>query len=779
MATLLFRLGRLAARRAKAVIALWCLLLALSVGAAGAFGGEATTEITLPDLQSVEVSERIDAAFPEASMSRGDGVDVLAHTTADEPFSTEQRQSLDQWRQDLELHHNVVEVTDPFAAMQAVEQGRDEVAQARAAGADQTVQGAADLDRADSMLQLAGDAVLVSDDGGTAIFTIRFDGDLNGMATEDIVAVVDTVSSASIEGVVLLPQAELAATEAHGSAVVELLGIAIAGVVLVAMLRSLVGAGLPLLNALVGVGIGLMLTAALSGFVDVLSVTSALGLMLGLAVGIDYALFIVHRHRTQLKAGMSVADSIPLATATAGNAVLFAGTTVIIALLAMNVVGLPFLGLMGTVAALFVAIAVSMAVTMTPALLSVAGARLLSRRERAALESSGAAPHPSGTASSETPVATVPRGTAMNTPRAVAIAVACTVGLGLLATPALDLRLGLPADNAHPEGTIAHRAYDATTDAFGAGWNGPLVAIADLPAGLDDAEGEQHQIDVARELLGHPDVASVVPALRSDDNSVAILQIVPEDGPSMASTEALVHDLRDGDYLADTDLSDVVLTIAGLPTVSIEITDVVAGALPQYLALVIVLSVLLMIVVFRSILLPVIATLGFIGSFTGAVGAVVAVYQWGWLDELFPFGDPGPVLIFMPVIALGVLFGLAMDYQLFTAAGMREAFVRGAAPRLAVRQGLRAGRSVVVAAALIMAAVFAGFAFSSDPMVAPLGLGLAVGVLLDAFVVRLLLVPAVLHLCGSAVWWLPAWARQVLPHVDIEGSGLNRRPLAG
>ena len=255
---------------------------------------------------------------------------------------------------------------------------------------------------------------------------------------------------------------------------------------------------------------------------------------------------------------------------------------------------------------------------------------------------------------------------------------------------------------------------------------------------------------------------------------MAAFQVVPVEGPSAASTEELVHEFRDGNPLAGTAVEDTELSVAGITAAQIDVSDVIADSMPLYLGLVIGLSLVLMIMVFRSILLPVIATLGFVGSLAGAIGVVVAVFQWGWLGDIFGISRPGPIMTFLPILMVGILFGLAMDYQLFTASGMREAYVHGSAPRLAVRQGLHAGRAVVTAAALIMASVFAGFVFTPDPMIASIGLGLAVGVLLDAFVVRLLLVPALLTLCGPAAWWLPKWLDKILPDVDVEGAALER-----
>ncbi len=548
----------------------------------------------------------------------------------------------------------------------------------------------------------------------------------------------------------------------------------VAAVVLLVMLGTLIGAGLPLVNALVGVGISMFIALSLSGFLDVMTITPTLGLMLGLAVGIDYALFILHRHRTQLKAGMRVRDSIALANGTAGNAVVFAGATVVIALLALNVTGLPFLGLMGTVAAMFVTIAVMMAVSLTPAMLSLVGQRILSKKERAALQARGNQSSQKEKEHSPTPVPTSTITTPMPTAKAVAIAVVSVIGLGVLSIPTADLRLGMPDASAEETGSPAYEAFHSTAEHFGEGWNGPILAVADLPTELDDAAAETYQITIAEELGAHQDVDSVVPAAINDDNTTAIFQVIPVEGPSAESTEHLSEEFAAGTLLEGTDMDDVELSVAGATAANIEISEIISDALPLYLTLVVLLSLVLMVMVFRSILLPVIATLGFVGSFTAAIGVVVAIFQWGWLGGLFVPGDPGPVITFLPILMVGVLFGLGMDYQLFTATGMREAYAHGSPPQLAVRQGLHAGRAVVTAAALIMSSVFGAFAFQPDPMIAPLGLALAVGVLLDAFVVRILLVPAVLHLCGPAAWWLPKWLDKILPDVDVEGASLER-----
>jgi RND superfamily putative drug exporter len=489
--------------------------------------------------------------------------------------------------------------------------------------------------------------------------------------------------------------------------------------------------------------------------VQMASVTPVLAIMLGLAVGIDYSLFIISRHRKQLLQGAEVRESIGLANGTAGNAVVFAGATVIVALLALNVTGIPFLGLMGTVGAIAVAIAVLIAVSLTPALLGLLGQRVLGRRARARIgeehhEDTKARPMP--------------------TWRAVLTVVVTAAALLTVAIPALSMRVGLPDGSTEPVHSAAYEAFTTTEDAFGAGGNGPLLVTAELPDGLDDDAVLEAQLDVARTIGEQDDVAAVAPIAVSDDDRLAAFQVMPEEGPNSVSTGELVQALRE---LPPVD-GDITLGVAGQAAINIDISENLASVLPIYLVVVVGLSLLIMILVFRSILVPLIATGGFILSLFATYGAIVAVFQWGWFAE--PLGiQTGPILSFLPVILVGILFGLAMDYQLFLASGMREAYVHGASARLAVARGFHAGRSVVTAAGLIMVSVFGGFVFAESTMIRSIGFGLALGVLLDAFVVRMLLMPALMHLLGRSAWWIPRWLDRIMPNVDVEGAALERR----
>ncbi|MBK9436345.1 MAG: MMPL family transporter, partial [Micrococcales bacterium] len=601
----------------------------------------------------------------------------------------------------------------------------------------------------------------ISEDRATGLATILFDQSMTDLPQEVKNDVARALEQIDIDGVTVDYSVELASDVSGLIGPGEVAGLMVAAAVLLITLTSLLATILPLISSLIGVGIGVAGSMAFSGLVDMTSVTPALGVMLGLAVGIDYALFIINRHRRQYHVGMDLHESIGLANGTAGNAVVFAGSTVIVALLALNLTGIPFLGVMGSVGAVCVAVAVVVAITMIPALLSLIdhGSSAARRARRSVLRNAG-----------EKPVRPMPAW------QAVLSIVIPVAALLILAIPAASMRLGLPDGSAQPQDSTAYRTYATVAEEFGAGQNGPLVVVARTPQPVPEDDALMFQADIAELLMAQDDVVAAAPIAVNDSRYYFVFQVIPRDGPASESTEQLVNDLRAMSPLPGA----VQFDVAGQATGNIDISSKLSDALPVYLAVVVGLTLILLTIVFRSLLVPLIAGAGFILSFLAAMGAVVAVFQWGWLDTMFGVHQPRPVLNFVPIIVLGVLFGLAMDYQLFIGSGMREAHAHGAPARLAVAAGVRGGRKVVIAAAVIMTSVFAGFAFSHLVLVRPIGFGLAIGVLIDAFVVRLVLMPAVMHVAGNAAWWLPGWLDRLLPNVDIEGTALEREhPLPG
>ena len=831
MAELLHRLGTFAARRAWVVIAAWTLILAVTVGGFLVGFKGLSSSFDIPGTASGDVIAQLEEELPAFSGASGT---IVFSTEDGASLSDEQRREIAALVESALDLPDVADVIDPFATSQElsdrrqqVEDGRAQIAAGReqAEGGRQQLDAArqeleagraqldaaraqlqaapepqrsaglaaldpqqarldagkaeldareqqvrdglaaldaseAELERGAELLSYADGIRVVSDDGSTAIVNVSFTEPRLELAQESKDAVIEHFEGTPIDGVEVGISTDISQGIPEILGVGEAIGVAIAAIVLVVVLGSVLAAAFPIVTALVGVAIGAMATLSFSGVIQMASVTPFLGVMLGLAVGIDYALFIVYRHRRQLLQGADVVESIGLANGTAGTAVVFAGTTVIVALLALNITGIPFLGLMGTAGAISVAIAVLIAVSLIPAFLGLAKGRVLSRRAR---ERAVRAADSADTSRS--------RVRPMSGLRAVVTVVVSIVALLVIAIPALSMRLGLPDGGSEAEDSTAYRAYTITEREFGQGVNGPLLVTADLPEGLDDIQVQEAQLEVARVLAAQDDVVAVAPVAVSDDSRLAAFQVVPAEGPSSESTERLVRDLR---ALPPVD-GDITLGVAGQAAINIDISEGLADILPLYLTVVVGLSFLIMVMVFRSLLVPLVATGGFVLSLFATYGAVTAIFQWGWFGPLLGIHQTGPILSFLPVILVGILFGLAMDYQLFLATGMREAFVHGSPARLAVAQGFRAGRTVVIAAAIIMIAVFGGFVTSEAVIIKSFGLGLAVGVLLDAFVVRMLLMPAVMHLLGRSAWWLPRWLDRVIPNVDVEGAALERR----
>lgn len=621
--------------------------------------------------------------------------------------------------------------------------------------------GRAELDFAARQVGASSDMRFISEDGSTAVAQVSFRGQTDALTPADREAITAIATGPQAAGVEVLFSKEILQdiSEVFGAA--EVVGLVVAAIVLIVMLGTLIAAGLPLLLALLGVGAGVGTTLAFSSLVDMASITPALALMLGLAVGIDYALFIIHRHRTQVLGGMQIGESIARAVGTSGNAVVFAGLTVIIALAALTVPGLPFLSVLGLSAAFTVLMAVLLAITLLPALLSLVGDKIVSKRarERAA---AGVVSEPKSA-----------RWVQLLTKAAIPVSLVVVAVLGTIALPATQMRTALPDGSAEAADSMAFQAYQQTSDKFGAGYNGPLLVLADLPGDLNQRQADSLALDVADQLRTHDAVIAAIPATMTDDRSLVAIQVIPADGPASEATENLVHELRDDAERIQSATGITDMAVTGQVAAQIDVSEVVTNALAPYLSIVVGLSLILLLLVFRSLVVPLLATGGFLLSLAAAFGASTAVYQFGWLSGVFGVNVPGPLLSFLPILLTGILFGLAMDYQVFLVSAMRERFVHGESARDAVRSGFSMTAPVVTAAALIMISVFAGFIFSHLAMIRPLGFALAFGVLFDAFVVRMTLIPAVMHLLGDKAWYLPKWLDRILPNVDVEGEGLT------
>ncbi|MFG2542788.1 MMPL family transporter [Streptomyces sp. NPDC048232] len=728
MATFLYKLGRLAFRRRHFVALIWVALLTLAgVGAASA-PPAGTTSFSIPGTEAQKAFDLLEQRFPGQSADGATARVVFKAPSGEKMTDAGNKATVEKTVDELKDGSEVASVADPYTGK------------------------------------------AVSKDGTIAYASVRYD--VSGMELEESTkhALEDAAEQARESGLTVEVGGDaLQAVPETGAT--EIIGIAVAAVVLVITFGSLVAAGLPLLTALIGVGIGVSSITALAGALELGSTTSILAMMIGLAVGIDYALFIVSRYRAELAEGREREDAAGRAVGTAGSAVVFAGLTVVIALVGLAVVNIPMLTKMGIAAAGTVAIAVLIALTMIPALLGYAGRRvkpagakggLLGRRrggeKTEPKKDAGPAKANLGT-----------RWASFVVRRPLAVLLLGVIGLGAAAIPASDLELGLPDDGSQPTSTTQRRAYDLLSDGFGPGFNGPLVVVVDAK-GSDAPKDAFTQ--VSDEIKGLDGVVAVTPPAPNKGGDTATISVIPDSKPSSVQTEDLVHAIRDagGDIKADTGAETLV---TGSTAMNIDVSEKLNDALLPYLVLVVGLAFLLLIVVFRSILVPLKAALGFLLSVMAALGAVVAVFQWGWLSGLMGVEETGPVMSMMPIFMVGVVFGLAMDYEVFLVTRMREAYVHGEKPSQAVVTGFKHGARVVTAAAVIMMAVFAGFIGSSESMVKMIGFGLAIAVFFDAFVVRMALVPAVLALLGKKAWWLPKWLDRALPNVDVEGEGLR------
>ncbi|MEU7009104.1 MMPL family transporter [Streptomyces sp. NPDC046332] len=742
MATFLSRLGRLAFRRRGVMVLLWLLVFGGMGFAASTAPAPPADTFSMPGTESQEAFDLLTEKFPDAS---ADGAAARVVVRAPEGAKiTAPAQRTEVGRLVAELRASspqVVTVADPYESP----------------------------------------AVSISKDGTTAYMVVTYK--VPAMEVDDKAhdALDAATEQAREAGLTVEAGGDAVKIEQAMGGTGEQIGILVSAIVLVLTFGSVIAAGMPLITALIGVGIGISGIAALGSTLGLSGTTSTLAMMIGLAVGIDYALFIVSRFRAERAEGRTPEEAAGRAVGTAGSAVVFAGLTVVVALAGLAVVNIPMLTKMGLAAAGTVVVAVLVAITLVPALLGFAPVKVMARKGRLAYavkplsdrKQRRAAKHAAKLARKTKPnLGSRWAGHVLRHP--VAVLLVGVVGLGTVAVPAASLELGLPGEGQMSTETTQRRAYDLLSESFGPGFNGPLMVTVQTTGTKGTAEDAKAAGDeIGKALLKTDGVASVSPAAANKAGDTAILNVVPETGPTEKKTEELVRELRDtaGDLERST-ASRILVT--GQPAMFIDFSQTLDDALLPYLGLVVGLAFLLLMVVFRSVLVPLKAALGFLLSVAAALGAVVAVFQWGWLADVFGIDAPGPIMSTMPIFMIGVVFGLAMDYEVFLVSRMRESYVHGARPAEAVVDGFRHGGRVVSAAAIIMMSVFSGFILEDNDFVKMIGFALAIAVLFDAFVVRMAIVPALLALLGKSAWWLPKWLDRILPRVDVEGEKLGQ-----
>ncbi|MFE0867185.1 MMPL family transporter [Streptomyces rochei] len=708
-------LARWCVRRRLVTVLLWLLAFGGVAAAAGVAGSAYSNDYGVPGTDSDRASRLLASGFPGLD---GDSDTIVWHTTTDTVRASGVEQAMTRTLDRIADLPGVAAVTNPY----------DDA-----------------------------DAPRISEDARTAYATVTFEDASQDIDPAQARAVVDTARAAGTDGLqVELGGGAVALTETPEGHLAEAVGVAVAAVVLFLAFGSLAASLLPIATALVSVGTAYAGITLLGHAMTVADFAPMLGTLIGLGVGIDYALFIVTRHRRGLKRGLTVAEAAENAVATTGRAVVFAGATVCIALLGMLILRLSFLNGVAVAASLTVVLTVAASVTLLPALLSYIGPRALSRRERRRLAEHGPEP--------ELPTGFAARWSAFVERHPKLLGALALVVITVLALPTLGLRLGTSDQGNDPQGSTTRQAYDLLAEGFGPGVNGPLTLVTEV-GGAEDRLALDNLDASLRTTEG---VASVTPVSYNSAGDTAYLTVVPESSPQSPQTSELVERLR-AEVLPRAETGTALdVHVGGVTAGYDDFADVIVGKLPLFVGVVVGLGCLLLLLAFRSIGIPVKAAAMNVAAVAASFGIVVAIFQWGWGSELLGLGSAGPIEPFLPVIMVSVLFGLSMDYQVFLVSRMYEEWLETGDNRRAVRVGLAETSRVINSAAVIMISVFLAFVLSGDRVIAMFGIALAAAVALDAFVLRTLLVPALMHLLGGANWWLPSRLDKLLPRISIE-----------
>jgi len=707
MSAFLFRLGRTCARHPFRVIGIWLVAAVAIVTVQNTAGGSFNDSFRVPGVESQQALDVLKNQFPSQA---GQTARIVVHVDEGRLDDPDHKPTVQRARNQLLTGSDVASVTDPYATQSAA----------------------------------------ISADGQTGYLDVAYT--LDKLTAKQLTDATGAADLARADGV----QTEftgLLAQLAKNDPASELIGVGVAIIVLLIAFGSVVAMGLPILTALTGLFVGAASVGVLSSVMDVPEFSLILCMMIGLGVGIDYALFMVTRHRQQLHEGMSVEDSAGTATATAGQAVLFAGTTVVIAILGLVLAGLPAITSMGVSVALVVFVSMIAAITLLPGLLGLAGTRIdklsIHRNTRIVKPA-----HRTLSGRWANHVGSHP----------VRYAVLSFVALCAIATPMLSMRIGTPDDGNASTKTTQRKGFDLLAEGFGSGFNGPIVVVINVPMPADQVAVDR----VHDALQADPGVAAVTAPFFNAAGDTAMLTANPATAPQDANTDALVHHLRSDVLPAAVRGTDASALLTGRAMVT-DLTERITGRLPIFIAAIAAMSFLLLMIVFRSIIVALKAALMNLLSIAAAYGVIVAVFQWGWGNELIGLQHTMPINPFAPLMMFAILFGLSMDYEVFLLSRIREEYLATGDSHQSVVTGLSNTARVITSAALIMMSVFGAFVLGDDPTGKLFGVGLAVAVFLDATLVRMILVPATMSLFGRANWWLPAWLNRILPHLDLEG----------
>lgn len=770
MSTFLYRLGKSAYSKPWYFLIAWIFILGIVGALLGVNGIQSSSEMKIEGTESQKVLDMLAKELPAAA----GGQASVAFTAPDgERLDTPERVALIQ--KTINDVYNMDYIINPAKLAAEAAAAAQAGSADPSAAAGQTDAAAAAGQTNDASQAAASSApygplmadgvpvpgVILSADGSIALFQFQFtvqQTSLPSSVPDNVISAVTKVEQAGY-GITAIPSDSLKSTPSIGST--EAVGVVIAAIVLFITLGSVVAAGLPLLTALLGVAISVGGAFALSSIIHMNDITPILAVMIGLAVGIDYSLFIVNRQRRLiLDEKLNAREAASRSVGTAGSAVFFAGLTVIIALCGMLVIGIGFLSTMALVAAASVLINVLLALTLLPALLGLVGERICTVKARSKNVAS----------KSNARQGFSHRWANATVKYRWAIIILVVLVLGTAAIPVTKMELGIPSGASANLDTPARQSYDIISKGFGEGFNGPLLLVAQ-PNNPSDKISMEKLGKLVQELQMHDNVTLVSPMGVNASGDIAIISLIPKTGPTDTDTRDLVQDLRDpASTLASA--NNLKLGVTGFTAVNIDMSSKLSDAFPVYIGIIVILSLIILLLVFRSVIVPIKATVGFILSILATFGLTTAVYQWGWLHSLFGFDTGGPLLSFMPILVTGILYGLAMDYQVFLVSSMREAYVHGRHGNDSIVHGFDLASRVVLAAGIIMVSVFAGFIFAPDAMIKQIGFALAFGILIDAFIIRMTLVPAVMAVFGDKVWWLPKWLDRLLPNLDVEGDKL-------
>ncbi|MDT4922803.1 MAG: putative drug exporter of the superfamily [Pseudonocardiales bacterium] len=725
MSSYLYRLALFAFRRRRLVLAVWLAAAIAAIALAQLSGGKTNDNFTIPGTEAQNAANVLSAKLP--AFGGGQSTIVFATTNGS------------------------AKVTDPSvkAAIQTAMSKLKSVPQVSAA-----------VDPFQGQL--------VSPSGTVALGQVQWSAKPTNVKDSNLNAVKTALKPVQADGVQVeyngsvYPGWRTPVTETP-----ELIGLGIAFIILMITFGAFAAAGMPILGAIIGVVTTLMGITAVASVLTIASASTTVALMLGLSCGIDYGLFILSRHRSNLLHGMTPEESVPLAMGTAGSSVVFAALTVIIALCGLTVVGIPFLTVMGLAAAASVAVALLIALTLVPAMLGFAGTKVATFTRLPLL---GARAERVARRSAADPDSTAGAGWARWVVRhRVPVLVGGVILLGVLAIPATKIQLGLPSGASQPNSSTQRKAYDLTTEGFGAGFNGALLIVA------QNVTTPSATQQIAGTLATMPDVAKVTPL--AAQNGISLIRVIPKSGPNDAATTQLVHTLRN-DRVAIEGQTGAHILVGGTTASNIDVSAKLSSALPIFLIVVVGLAFILLTFAFRTILVPFKSILGFLLSMAAALGAQVAMFQWGWGEHIFGI-TPSQTISFLPIIMLAIIFGLSSDYEVFVVSRIKEEYTKNGDARRAVERGTGLSARVVTAAALIMFSIFVAFMFTKDPTIKAIGFSFAVGVLVDAFVVRLTLVPAVMAIIRSKLWYHPEWFARYIPDPDIEGQRLEHSLAEG